>query len=115
MCTGTLFANSQGAPCCVRPFALPPPLAGRSPAKLGWESSTYFTGGITAWRPDLREGACENAALSCRAAARLRDSFAQGRASNTSRGLHSSIFWLNVITVCGIGGALRACLGGIRR
>ena len=28
-------------------------------------------------------------------------------------GLHSSTFWLNVSAFCGMGGALRGCLGGV--
>jgi hypothetical protein len=29
------------------------------------------------------------------------------------RGLHSSTFWLNVSAFCGIGGAIRGCLGDV--
>jgi len=34
-------------------------------------------------------------------------------AMDPGRGLHSSTFRLNVSTFCGIGGALRGCVGGV--
>ena len=41
-----------------------------------------------------------------------------GAADSTAaagRGLHSSIFWLNVSAFCGIGGAFRGCLVGVSK
>ena len=39
---------------------------------------------------------------------------AKGGCRVCTRGLHSSTSWLNVSALCGIGGALRGCLVGVR-